>query len=164
MTTAYLNRIATAVPAHGVHDAFVVFAGRMLADPSLRAVFRRMASRANIAHRFSFFDTQKYSGQFSSHDAHDLERSEWNCRLFGWVERIAGWHRFVRHDGPVSFRRAFREEDWVGYSLRLGPQEFLCRLSTGGRTVVCRAVEGSSVVVIELGQAAWLARAGVDCG
>jgi len=23
------------------------------------------------------------------------------------------WHRFVRHDGPVSFRRAFREKDWV---------------------------------------------------
>jgi SAM-dependent methyltransferase len=44
----------------------------------------------------------------------DLERSERSCRLFGWVERIAGWHRFVRHDGPVSFRRAFREEDWVG--------------------------------------------------
>jgi hypothetical protein len=43
---------------------------------------------------------------------HDLVRSEWSCRLFGWVERIAGWHRFVRHDRPVSFRRAFREEDW----------------------------------------------------
>jgi hypothetical protein len=43
----------------------------------------------------------------------DLERSEWNCRLFRWVDRIAGWHRFVRHDGPVSFRRAFRDEDWM---------------------------------------------------
>jgi len=43
----------------------------------------------------------------------DLERSEWSCRMFGWVERIAGWHRFVRHDGPASFRRAFREEDWA---------------------------------------------------
>ena len=43
----------------------------------------------------------------------DLERSEWSCRMFAWVERLAGWHRFVRHDGPVSFRRAFREEDWV---------------------------------------------------
>jgi SAM-dependent methyltransferase len=42
----------------------------------------------------------------------DLERSEWSCRLFRWVERLAGWHRFVRHDGPVSFRRAFREDDW----------------------------------------------------
>ncbi len=43
----------------------------------------------------------------------DLERSEWSCRMFGWVEGMVEWHRFVRHDGPVSFRRAFREEDWV---------------------------------------------------
>jgi len=42
----------------------------------------------------------------------DLERSERSCRMFTWVDRIAGWHRFVRHDGPVSFRRAFREDDW----------------------------------------------------
>lgn len=42
----------------------------------------------------------------------DLERSEWSSRMFGWLGRLAGWHRFVRHDGPVSFRRAFRESDW----------------------------------------------------
>ena len=39
----------------------------------------------------------------------DLEREEWTSRVFGWVR----WHRIVRHDGPVSFRRAFRKEDWV---------------------------------------------------
>ena len=39
----------------------------------------------------------------------DLEREEWSYRLFGWVR----WHPMVRHDGPVSFRRAFRREDWV---------------------------------------------------
>jgi SAM-dependent methyltransferase len=43
----------------------------------------------------------------------DLERSGRSSRMFGWVDRMARWHRFVRHDGPVSFRRAFREEDWV---------------------------------------------------
>src|ERR1700678_151625 len=43
----------------------------------------------------------------------DLERSERTCRMFGWVAGMVGWHRFVRHDGPVSFRRAFRKEDWV---------------------------------------------------
>ena len=43
----------------------------------------------------------------------DLERSERSSRMFGWVAKMVGWHRFVRHDGPVSFRRAFREEDWV---------------------------------------------------
>ena len=39
----------------------------------------------------------------------DLKRSEWSSRMFGWVR----WHRIVRHDGPVSFQRAFRTEDWV---------------------------------------------------
>jgi 2-polyprenyl-3-methyl-5-hydroxy-6-metoxy-1,4-benzoquinol methylase len=39
----------------------------------------------------------------------DLERAEWSCRMFGLVR----WHPIVRHDGPVSFRRAFRKEDWV---------------------------------------------------
>ena len=43
----------------------------------------------------------------------DLERSERSCRMFGWLAELAGWHRFVQHDGPVSFRRAFRDEDWV---------------------------------------------------
>ncbi len=69
MTTVYLNRIATAVPEHDVHHAFVVFAERMLADPRLRTVFRRMVRRANIARRYSFLDPQKGSGQFSSRDA-----------------------------------------------------------------------------------------------
>jgi alpha-pyrone synthase len=74
MTTAYLNRIATAVPEHDVHDAFSVFAEKMLADPRLRTVFRRMVSRADIAHRYSFLDPQKDCGQFSSHDAHKFYR------------------------------------------------------------------------------------------
>lgn len=39
----------------------------------------------------------------------DLERAEWSSRLFSWVR----WHWLVRHDGPVSFRRSFRREDWV---------------------------------------------------
>jgi len=43
----------------------------------------------------------------------DLERSELSCRMFTWVDRVMRWHRFVRHDGPVSFRRAFREDDWA---------------------------------------------------
>ena len=43
----------------------------------------------------------------------DLERSDRTARMFSWLGRIAGWHHFVQHDGPVSFRRAFREDDWV---------------------------------------------------
>ncbi len=55
MTTAYINRIGTAVPPHEVHEAFVDFARTLLTDNRSRAVFDRMAERAGIAHRFSFF-------------------------------------------------------------------------------------------------------------
>jgi SAM-dependent methyltransferase len=37
----------------------------------------------------------------------DLERSAWSLRMFRWVR----WYPMVRHDGPVSFRRAFRRDD-----------------------------------------------------
>ncbi len=43
----------------------------------------------------------------------DLERSERTCRFFGCIAGLVGWHPFVRHDGPVSFRRAFVKEDWL---------------------------------------------------
>jgi alpha-pyrone synthase len=72
MTTAYLNRIATAVPEHDVHDAFVSFAETMLVDPRLHNVFRRMASRSEISHRYSFLDPQRDPECFSAHDAHEF--------------------------------------------------------------------------------------------
>jgi alpha-pyrone synthase len=73
LTTAYLNRIATAVPEHDVHDSFTIFAEHMFADPRLRAVFRRMASRSGITHRYSFLDPQPDSTQFL-YDAHKFYR------------------------------------------------------------------------------------------
>jgi len=43
----------------------------------------------------------------------DLLRSERSYRLFGLLSRVMRWHPFVQHDGPVSIRRAFRDEDWL---------------------------------------------------
>lgn len=74
MTMAYLNRIATAVPDHDVHDAFVLFAQQMLEDPRLRSVFKRMASRAEIAHRYSFLNPIVAPNEFSAHDARKFYR------------------------------------------------------------------------------------------
>jgi predicted naringenin-chalcone synthase len=50
---AYLNRIATAVPANDVHDAFVKFADTLLTDRRSQALFRRMSDRSQIEHRWS---------------------------------------------------------------------------------------------------------------
>jgi predicted naringenin-chalcone synthase len=52
LTTAYLNRIATAVPGNDVHTTFVRFA-RTLLDNRCRRLFDRMAERSQIAHRWS---------------------------------------------------------------------------------------------------------------
>jgi len=51
--TPHINRIATAVPRHDVHDTFVRFARTLLAGPRDGRLFDRMAARGGIAHRWS---------------------------------------------------------------------------------------------------------------
>lgn len=57
MADAYANRIATAVPPHDVHSAFLAF-GRSLLNEDRRklALFNRMAERSGIAHRYSVLE------------------------------------------------------------------------------------------------------------
>jgi predicted naringenin-chalcone synthase len=52
-TTAHINRIATGVPAHDVHGTYLHFARTLLDVPRARSVFDRMATKAQIEHRFS---------------------------------------------------------------------------------------------------------------
>ena len=42
----------------------------------------------------------------------DLQRSEVAARGFALLAGAAGWHRFVRNDGPLSVRRAFARTEW----------------------------------------------------
>lgn len=51
--TAHIHAIGTAVPANDIHQAFVDWAGPRLTDPRDRALFRRMAARSGIDHRWS---------------------------------------------------------------------------------------------------------------
>lgn len=99
MTTSYLNRIATAVPDHNVHEAFVLFAEEMLSSPRLRTVFRRMASRADIAHRYSFLDPQKRTGQISPHDALEFYR-------LGNFPNTSRRMELFEQNAPVLMRKA----------------------------------------------------------
>jgi alpha-pyrone synthase len=52
-TIAHINAVATAVPGHDVHKAFIGWAGARIRDPRERALFRRMADRSAIGHRWS---------------------------------------------------------------------------------------------------------------
>jgi predicted naringenin-chalcone synthase len=54
LATAYINRIATAVPAHDIHVTFRRFAQSLfLYDRHNALLFRRMANKAGIEHRYS---------------------------------------------------------------------------------------------------------------
>jgi len=43
----------------------------------------------------------------------DLHRHAVPYHAFRVLARLARWHRFVRHDGPVSIARSFRRADWL---------------------------------------------------
>jgi alpha-pyrone synthase len=59
MTEAFINRIATALPPHDVHEGFLDFGRRMLSSDGRRlALFNRMAERSGIAHRYSIFEPE----------------------------------------------------------------------------------------------------------
>lgn len=48
-----LNALATAVPGHDIHAAFIDWATPRLADERVRAIFARMTARSGIDHRWS---------------------------------------------------------------------------------------------------------------
>ncbi len=56
MPEAHINRIATAVPRHEVHDAFRRFAGHQITDPRTMIAFGRLAERAAVARRWSVLE------------------------------------------------------------------------------------------------------------
>jgi predicted naringenin-chalcone synthase len=54
LTTAFINRVATAVPSYDVHDAFRRFAQSLFCNDRRSALlFERMADRSGIEHRYS---------------------------------------------------------------------------------------------------------------
>jgi len=52
-TTAHINRVATAVPQHDIHDCFVRFARTLLETDRDQRLFDRLVDRSGIGHRFA---------------------------------------------------------------------------------------------------------------
>jgi SAM-dependent methyltransferase len=77
-------------------------------DVVLSALFTHHLPSAEIVRFLEWSDGIASRGWF----VNDLCREASPYRLFGTLAKIMRWHRFVQHDGPVSFRRSFREGDW----------------------------------------------------
>lgn len=64
MTIAHVNRIGTAVPNHDVHQTFIDFMSQLLPERG-RLIFQRMAQRAEIEHRYSYFQPAETLAAFA---------------------------------------------------------------------------------------------------
>jgi len=53
VTIAHINRIATAVPPHDVHRAFIGFARTLLEERRAVTIFDRLVDKAQISHRYA---------------------------------------------------------------------------------------------------------------
>lgn len=74
MTDAYLNRVGHAVPPNDVHRTFIDFAEGLLGTNRERALFRRMAERGQIEHRWSSLRPHPRPGLGASVDDGDFYR------------------------------------------------------------------------------------------
>jgi SAM-dependent methyltransferase len=77
-------------------------------DVVLSSLFTHHLSEQEIVRYLAWSEFVAQRGWF----VNDLCREPLSYRLFGILAGAMRWHRFVRHDGPVSFRRSFREDDW----------------------------------------------------
>lgn len=77
-------------------------------DVVLSSLFTHHLSEPEIVRFLAWSEAVARRGWFIN----DLCREAVLYRLFGALAAAMRWHRFVRHDGPVSFRRSFREQDW----------------------------------------------------
>lgn len=68
MSQAYLQRIASAVPDHDIHEPFVGFAQRMLSDRRASVIFQRLASKSGIRHRYCCLPVEMFLRSGASED------------------------------------------------------------------------------------------------
>lgn len=69
-----------------------------------------------------FLEWQEVNGKIGWF-INDLLRHPFSYWGFGLLSRAMMWHRFVRHDGPVSISRAFDTDDWTVLLAKAGVRE-----------------------------------------
>ncbi|HEY2858400.1 MAG TPA: methyltransferase domain-containing protein [Terracidiphilus sp.] len=74
----------------------------------INSLFTHHLSDANIVRFLRWMEERAAIGWFIN----DLSRAPIPYHLYGWFARAVRLHSFVRHDGQVSFARAFQPQDW----------------------------------------------------
>ena len=85
-------------------------------DIVLSALFAHHLDDDEVVRFLRWMEATARLGWFVS----DLHRHTVPWHVFRAWSRLAGWHRFVQHDGPVSIARAFTRADWQGLVAQAG--------------------------------------------
>ena len=72
----------------------------------------------------------------------DLHRQPGPYRLFRLMAKVARWHRFVQHDGPLSIRRSFDWQDWRRHCAAANIQDARIEAFRPARLCVGRIKQG----------------------
>lgn len=78
------------------------------ADVIVSSLFAHHLDDARVVRFLCWMEARATVGWF----VNDLHRHALPAATFGGLATALRFHPFVRHDGPVSFARAFRPEDW----------------------------------------------------
>lgn len=79
------------------------------ADVILSSLFAHHLDDGALIRFLEWQETNARIGWFIN----DLQRDPFSYYGFALLSRLMAWHRFVRHDGPVSISRAFQARDWA---------------------------------------------------
>ena len=117
LTGLDLNPNATSIAAEATHrtskirwinsDIFA-YTPQEPPDLVLSSLFTHHLAESDIVRFIQWMDQNARLGWFIS----DLSRAAIPYHFFRVFSKVAGLHRFVQHDGPVSIARAFVDEDW----------------------------------------------------
>lgn len=99
-------------------DAFA-FRPKEGIDVVLSSLMTHHLSSPEIVHFLEWMESRARLGWFIN----DLHRDRRSYRLFKLLTRFTNWHRFVKHDGPVSILRSFHREDWMALCHSAGLSE-----------------------------------------
>jgi 2-polyprenyl-3-methyl-5-hydroxy-6-metoxy-1,4-benzoquinol methylase len=80
-------------------------------DVIISALFTHHLTDTQVVDFLNVMEAHAECGWFIN----DLHRSPIAYHAFRALSTAAGWHPFVRHDGPISVARSFRRKDWDHY-------------------------------------------------
>jgi trans-aconitate methyltransferase len=88
-------------------------------DLVVSSLFTHHLADAEIVEFLRWMERVSVRGWF----VNDLRRGRVPYYAFTLLASAMRWHKFVRHDGPVSVRRSFSAENWMRYLSEAGMDE-----------------------------------------